>query len=118
VTLTVDQEEGRRPVVILEVDEDFADVQLMAFEEYLEQARAAGHVCVVVDLTKARWTSLKALKVLLSHAYSFRKKNGDLRLAGINPYLRSLLELTGMTSALESYDTRAVAYQSFHEEKA
>ena len=68
---------------------------------------------VVLNLRRAQWTSLKALKWLVGHVKKFRSRDGDLKLAGPNPYLANLLTLTGTQTLFDIHPSVEDAVASF-----
>jgi anti-anti-sigma factor len=99
--------------VVVEVDGDFAERVAEEFNAVAAALLDRGSVRVVLNLRRAQWTSLKALKWLAGCARKFRARDGDLKLAGANPYLNSLLELTGTLTLFDTYPTVEDAVASF-----
>jgi anti-anti-sigma factor len=73
----------------------------------------AGHHNVVADFGEVDYTSSAGLRVLLATLKQTRSRGGDLRLAGPNPEVRKVLDLSGFTSILRVYDTVDAAVASF-----
>lgn len=72
-----------------------------------------GHTQLVADLSELDYTSSAGLRVMLNSVKDARQHGGDLRLAGVQPNVKKVLDLSGFTSILKSYDTTAEAVKSF-----
>jgi anti-sigma B factor antagonist len=99
--------------VVVEVDGEFAEAVIDEFNGVIASLINNGHVHVVLNLRRARWISLKALKWLVEYVKKLRQKDGDLKLAGLNPYLANLLELTGTISVFDVHPSVDEAIESF-----
>ncbi len=99
--------------VVVEVDGEFAERAAEEFNGVVGAMLDQGKVRVVLNLRRAQWTSLKALKWLVGHVKRFRQRDGDLKLAGPNPYLANLLTLTGTQSLFDIYPSVEDAVASF-----
>jgi anti-sigma B factor antagonist len=99
--------------VVVEVDGEFAERTAEEFNGVITSLLDDGRTQVVLNLRRAQWTSLKALKWLVAHVRRFRARNGDLKLTGLNPYLANLLELTGTLTLFDVYPTVEDAVASF-----
>jgi anti-sigma B factor antagonist len=73
----------------------------------------AGHHQLVADFGAVDYTSSAGLRVLLSTVKRARSGGGDLRLAGPNPDVRKVLDLSGFTSILKTFETVDDAVKSF-----
>jgi len=73
----------------------------------------ARHHNVVADFAAVDYTSSAGLRVLLATLKQTRSVGGDLRLAGPNPDVRKVLELSGFTTILRVFDTADAAVNSF-----
>ena len=73
----------------------------------------AGRHNVVADFGAVDYTSSAGLRVLLATLKQTRSRGGDLRLAGPNPEVRKVLDLSGFTSILRVFDTVDDAVASF-----
>lgn len=98
---------------VVEVDGEFAERTAEEFNGVITGLLDQGRVRVVLNLRRAQWTSLKALKWLVGHVRRFRARNGDLKLAGLNPYFANLLELTGTLTLFDVYVTVDDAVAAF-----
>ena len=70
---------------------------------------ARGEVRLVVDLTEVPLLDSAGLGTLVQGMKQARAAGGDLRLCGVQPEIRSVLVLTGLTKRLLVYADRAEA---------
>jgi len=73
----------------------------------------AGHHNLVADFGAVDYTSSAGLRVLLATLKQTRSRGGDLRLAGPNPEVLKVLELSGFTGILRVFATVDAAVGSF-----
>jgi anti-sigma B factor antagonist len=73
----------------------------------------AGHNQLVADFSAVDHTSSAGLRVLLGTVKRARSGGGDLRLAGTNPDVRKVLDLSGFTGILKVFETVDDAVTSF-----
>lgn len=69
--------------------------------------------CLVADFTAVVYTSSAGLRALLSALKEARRHGGDFRLAGVQPAVLRVLELSGFTGILKRYDDVVAAVGSF-----
>ena len=107
---SVEQRDGVVTVHIAgSVDGTTADSLQQVFARELE----AGHHQLIADFGAVDYTSSAGLRVLLGTVKRARSGGGDLRLAGPNPDVRKVLDLSGFTSILKVFETVDDAVQSF-----
>ena len=99
--------------VVVEVDGEFAERVADEFHTVISGLLDDGKVRVVLNLRRAQWTSLKALKWLVGYVKKLRQQDGDLKLAGLTPYFANLLELTGTLTLFDVYPSVEDAVASF-----
>ena len=73
----------------------------------------AGHHHLVADFVAVDYTSSAGLRVLLATVKQARSGGGDLRLAGTNPDVKKVLDLSGFTGILKLFGTVDDAVASF-----
>jgi anti-sigma B factor antagonist len=74
----------------------------------------AGHYKLVLNMKDVTYTSSAALRELISTWKNCRRWNrGDMRLAEVNPNIRKVLDLTGLSTQFVIFDTEAQAVGSF-----
>jgi len=72
------------------------------------------HHKLVLNMKEVSYTSSAALRELINTWKTCRRWNrGDLRLAEVNPNIRKVLDLTGLSTQFMLFDTEAEAVGSF-----
>jgi anti-sigma B factor antagonist len=72
--------------------------------EYIGGRIGEGSVKLIVDLAQLDYTSSAGLRVLLSAVKESRSRNGDLRLAAVQPNVKKVLEMSGFTTILKIFN--------------
>ena len=84
------------------------------FGSQLRSLTDAGHYKLVLNMKDVSYTSSAALRELISAWKNCRRWNrGDLRLAEVNPNIRKVLDLTGLSTQFAIFDDEAEAVGSF-----
>jgi anti-sigma B factor antagonist len=72
-----------------------------------------GNVRIVGDFARVEYTSSAGLRALLETVKETRRQGGDLRLAGVQPEVLRVLELSGFTHILKLFPDIESAVASF-----
>ncbi|NHC24540.1 STAS domain-containing protein [Nocardioides sp. IC4_145] len=102
LSLRVEHHDGHA-VVVGRGEIDLATVG--GFRLVLNELMVDGHVRVVVDLTEVPFIDSSALGALVAAHRRARGLGGSLAVAGIQPPVARILELTGLDRVLASYAT-------------
>jgi anti-sigma B factor antagonist len=70
---------------------------------------------IVLDFERVQHINATGLGILAERQLQVRKRQGDLRVAGLNPYLQNVFELTGIRRAFRTYPSVDAAARSFKE---
>ena len=81
--------------------------------EFIQGQIAKGSIKLVADLSGVDYTSSAGLRVLLGAIKETRAQSGDLRLTGIQPDVQKVLNLSGFTNILKTFDTLDAAVASY-----
>ena len=81
--------------------------------EFIQAQIAKGNTKLVADLSGVDYTSSAGLRVLLGAIKDTRAQSGDLRLAGIQPDVQKVLNLSGFTNILKIFDNTDAAVASY-----
>ena len=81
--------------------------------EALGKAVSEHRVRLVADFSEVVYTSSAGLRALLATLKDARRQGGDFRLAGVQPGVLRVLELSGFTSILKLYGDVGSAVASF-----
>lgn len=73
----------------------------------------AGRRKLLINLETVTYMDSAALGELLSSRQTMQEKGGSLRICCLQPRVRSLLEITGLLSALDVHDSEADAIAAF-----
>ena len=73
---------------------------------------------IVADLSNVKFMNSSGLGILIGGLTTMRNAGGDLRIAGANKKIESLLMITKLSTVFESYRTVEEAVKSFEEEEA
>ena len=95
--------------LVIEVEGQLVVSNRQEFKQAVLDAIEQGERLVVVDFTRSGYIDSSGLGALVSLAKRLREQGGDLRLAGLNPDLRALFELTRLDALFPPYDTRCDA---------
>ena len=81
--------------------------------EYINSLVAKGHIKLVANFSYVDYTSSAGLRVLLGAIKDTRAQSGDMRLAGVQPDVLKVLNLSGFTNILKMFDDTDSAVASF-----
>jgi anti-anti-sigma factor len=81
--------------------------------EFLSQQVSQGEINLVVDLAKVDYVSSAGLRTILATLKEARLRGGDVRLAGAQPNVYKVLQMSGFTNILKSFDDSVAAVASF-----
>lgn len=102
--------------VVLEVQGDFTDAVMDEFSGLVSELAERRGVRLVVSVRRVGSVSLKAIKWLAGNLKRIRSRDGDMRLAGLNPNWNSMLTLTdnqNLFLVFNSVDEAVASYRGF-----
>jgi anti-sigma B factor antagonist len=105
--------ESKGNVQVVSVDGSLDALTAPELADALATEFRDGHTQLVADLRKLEYTSSAGLRVLLNSVKEARSKGGDLRLAGVQPNVKKVLDLSGFMSIMKSYPDVDAAVASF-----
>jgi len=82
-------------------------------EDAFDGALAAGQSKIAVDFDKLEYISSVGLSVLLSTMKKLKKSGGKLHLAGMNPTVKEVFDISGFSGIFTIFGTRAEALAAF-----
>ncbi|MCD4812406.1 STAS domain-containing protein [bacterium] len=68
---------------------------------------------LVLDLSRVQHINATGMGILTESLRRIRHLQGDMKLAGVNPYVENIFELTGIKRFFEIHATRGDAVKSF-----
>jgi anti-sigma B factor antagonist len=102
-------------VAVKQVPEKFSIRQGRAFFREIESCLSSDRPRVVLDCSKVQQLDTAGIHVLLRCLEEALKRNGDVKLAAVNPAAAATLELTGVNRLFETFDNPAEAMDSFQQ---
>ena len=84
-----------------------------ALHDRLHTVRGDGPLQAVVDLSGVRHMNSSGLGMLIGALTTARNTGGDLRLAGVDGRIETLLKVTQLLSVFETFDTTEAAVESY-----
>jgi anti-sigma B factor antagonist len=81
--------------------------------EFIQGQVAQGHTKMVADFGGVDYTSSAGLRVLLGAIKETRAQGGDFRLAGVQPDVLKVLNLSGFTNILKMFAAVDAAVTSY-----
>jgi anti-sigma B factor antagonist len=91
-------------VTILTLEGSLDALTAASVTEFINGQITQGNINLVVDLSGVDYTSSAGLRVLLGAIKETRSQSGDMRLAGVQPDVLKVLNLSGFTKILKIYD--------------
>ncbi len=82
-------------------------------ERKLDSLITAGHVCLVVDLSRLEYISSSGLRVLLAAIKRAKKEQGDIRLACLQPGVKEVFDIAGFSQLFRMFGKEEEAVSSF-----
>ena len=85
-----------------------------ALQKTLDDLINNGHFKIVIDMSGVSYISSAGLRVLLGARKAVKRWNrGDLRLSGLQPYVKDTMELVGFTRIFSIFDDPIEAVGGF-----
>lgn len=75
---------------------------------------AIGNNCrLIFDLSETEYISSSGLRVFLATLNILKKKNGEMRLVSLQPVIRNILDISGLSNIFSIHHNLKVAMESF-----
>lgn len=87
------------------------------FNEELHDLIDQNKTEIVADLSNVKFMNSSGLGILIGGLTTMRKAGGDLRIAGANKRIESLLMVTKLITVFKSYQDVEAAVESFREDE-
>ena len=110
--MIVEEKIGDVLVEIINVERASA-VEAGELKEKLTEAFDEGYKKIIIDLTECDFVDSEFLGVLVNSLKKAVKINGDLKLVGFRPAVRSMFELTRLFRVFESFGNLQEAVKSY-----
>ncbi len=82
-------------------------------EEHLTRLIKAGETRIIVNLEKIDYISSSGLRVLLVAAKQLKAAGGQLRICGVNDFVKEVFEISGFATIIQTLETEAEALKDF-----
>ncbi len=111
------REEIKDDIAIITLTGELIDgPDVLPFHDHIKQLVASGTNRVIVDFSAVRWFGSAMLGVLTASLATVKAAGGDLRLVGITRRIESILMVTSLASAFQTFRTLNRALVSFRHE--
>ena len=111
------KEEIKDGIAIITLTGELMDgPDVLPFHDHIKQLVASGTNRVIVDFSAVRWFGSAMLGVLTASLATVKAAGGDLRLVGITRRIESILMVTSLASAFQTFRTLNRAMVSFRHE--
>jgi len=114
--VTVSQAQGRVPVTIFQLQDRLNMGNTAELEQAAIEAYAAGGRNMVIDLSNAPSLTSAGIRTIMT-IYKLlsdpKEKVKHLKFASPTPYVREVLDISGLLAYIEVYDSLAEAVASF-----
>lgn len=87
------------------------------FNEELHDLIDQGRTKIIADVSNVKFMNSSGLGILIGGLTTMRNAGGDLRIAGADKKVESLLMVTKLITVFESYRTVEEAVESYKEDK-
>jgi anti-sigma B factor antagonist len=104
-------ETSRIMTMVLEGELDRADVQDIT--DMLARKTTEGLVEIVIDFTDVTHFDYRGVKPLVRRAETLRELGGDIKLAGLSPYLHAIFRSAGAHDSFDYFSRSEEAVRSF-----
>ena len=104
---------SNRPVVVMELPEQFSLDQVKNFLQELEPFLDSPRPRIVLDCSQVRHLDSAGVEMLLQCMEEAMKRDGDLKLAAVSPESAVILELMRVDRVFEVFGTSEEAVRSF-----
>ena len=98
------------PVVAARGSASMSDTDILRDE--LERVAAGKPQALLLDMTELEFICSQGLGVLITIQGKLRRHGGSLKLVGVRPCIRRVLEVTRLTQMFDLYDSREQALAS------
>jgi len=107
------QEQKKGNINIIGVSGKLDSFNSIELEKKLDALINSAQVQLVVDFNKLEYISSSGLRVLLAGLKKVRKQNGDIKLAGLKPFIKEVFDISGFTQLFGITDNVDSAIASF-----
>ncbi len=103
-------------ISVIDVNGDIDFREMIRIKDVIGSLIEKERTKVVLNLKAVDHINYLSIGVLVERLRILRNLNGDLKLAGMSPYLRDIFKVVGMDQFFEEYTSLEDAIQSFDED--
>lgn len=103
-------------ISVIDVNGDIDFREMLRIKNVIGSLIEIDRIKVVLNLKAVDHINYLSIGVLLDRLKILRSLNGDLKLSGMSPYLRTIFRVAGMDQFFEEYTSLEEAIESFDEE--
>lgn len=107
------QEQKKGDINIIDVSGKLDAYSSGELEKKLDALVNSSQIKLVVNLDKVDYISSSGLRVLLATLKKVKKLNGDIKLAGMKPFIKEVFDIAGFTQLFNISDTIDAAVNDF-----
>ncbi len=107
------QEQTKDNVDVISVSGKLDSYSSVELEKKLDSLINSAQVRIVADFDRLEYISSSGLRVLLGALKKVKKQNGDLKLAGLKPFIKEVFDISGFTQLFTITDSVDGAVSSF-----
>ena len=112
--IQITQRQGRVPVTVFQLLDRINLGNFSELEKITKDAYDSGTRDMVIDLSRIEsLTSIGVRALVIVHKTLSTDKEKHLKLAGVSPSMRDVLDIAGITQFIDIYDTVDEAVASF-----
>jgi anti-sigma B factor antagonist len=103
-------------ISVIDINGDIDFREMIRIKDVIGSLIEKERTKVVLNLKAVDHINYLSIGVLVERLRILRNLNGDLKLAGMSPYLRDIFKVVGMDQFFEEYTSLEDAIQSFDED--
>ncbi len=103
-------------ISVIDVNGDIDFREMLRIKNVIGSLIEIDRIKVVLNLKAVDHINYLSIGVLLDRLKILRSLNGDLKLSGMSPYLRTIFRVAGMDQFFEEYTSLEEAIESFDED--
>ena len=103
-------------ISVIDINGDIDFREMIRIKDVIGSLIEKDRTKVVLNLKAVDHINYLSIGVLVERLRILRNLNGDLKLAGMSPYLRDIFKVVGMDQFFEEYASLEDAIQSFDED--
>lgn len=103
-------------IAVIDVTGDIDFREMLRIRDVIGSLIEKDRTKVVLNLRSVDHINYLSIGVLLERLKILKNLNGDLKLAGMSPYLRSIFRAVGMDQFFEEYNSLEDAIESFDDD--